>query len=78
MNRNNIWIHITLAVVLVVFAAVLGQIDRMRTALRDPAPQIASEPVQWSRAGPQRRRAGLPRRRSWSASGISTELFLRN
>lgn len=33
MNRNNIWIHIGLAVVLVAFAAVLGQIDRWRTAL---------------------------------------------
>jgi len=33
MNRNNIWIHIGLAVVLVAFAAVLGQIDRWRTTL---------------------------------------------
>ena len=33
MNRNNLWIHITLAVVLVAFAAVLGQMDRWRTAL---------------------------------------------
>lgn len=35
MNRNNIWIHVTLAVVLVTFAAVLGQIDRWRTSLKD-------------------------------------------
>ncbi len=33
MNRNNLWIHITLAVVLVAFAAVLGQMNRWRTAL---------------------------------------------
>lgn len=33
MNRNNLWIHITLAVVLIAFAAVLGQIGRWRTAL---------------------------------------------
>lgn len=33
MNRNNLWIHITLAVVFVAFAAVLGQMDRWRTAL---------------------------------------------
>jgi len=34
MNRNNIWIHIGLAVVLVTIAAVVGQIDRWRSALR--------------------------------------------
>ena len=33
MNRNNIWIHIGLATVLIVFAAVLGQIERWKTAL---------------------------------------------
>ncbi|MBL8180654.1 MAG: S8 family serine peptidase [Blastocatellia bacterium] len=34
MNRNNIWIHITLAVVLIAFAAVVGQIGRWRASLR--------------------------------------------
>jgi thermitase len=34
MNRNNIWIHIGLAVVLVTMAAVLGQIRRWENALR--------------------------------------------
>lgn len=34
MNRNNIWIHIGLAVVLVAMAAVLGQIERWKSALR--------------------------------------------
>jgi thermitase len=33
MNRNNIWVHIGLAVVLVTLAAVLGQIERWRAAL---------------------------------------------
>lgn len=35
MNRNNIWIHVGLAVVLITIAAVLGQIGRWRTALND-------------------------------------------
>lgn len=33
MNRNNIWIHVGLAVVLITIAAVLGQIERWKTAL---------------------------------------------
>jgi Subtilisin-like serine proteases len=33
MNRNNIWIHIGIAVVLITLAAVLGQIDRWRSSL---------------------------------------------
>lgn len=33
MNRNNIWIHIGLAVVLLSLAAVVGQIERWRVAL---------------------------------------------
>jgi len=36
MNRNNIWIHIGIAVILVTLAAVLGQIGRWRAALRGP------------------------------------------
>ncbi|MEO7658486.1 MAG: S8 family serine peptidase [Pyrinomonadaceae bacterium] len=36
MNRNNIWIHISIAVVLIAFAAVLGQISRWKTALQNP------------------------------------------
>ncbi len=34
MNRKNIWVHVALAVVLVTFAAVLGQIERMRSSIR--------------------------------------------
>lgn len=37
MNRNNIWIHIGIAAVLITLAAVLGQIDRWRSALNVPA-----------------------------------------
>src|SRR3954467_8948161 len=33
MNRNNIWIHVGIAVVVITIAAVLGQIDRWRAAL---------------------------------------------
>ncbi len=36
MNRNNIWIHIGIATVLITLAAVLGQIDRWRSALKTP------------------------------------------
>ncbi|HBE84194.1 MAG TPA: hypothetical protein DDW24_15630 [Blastocatellia bacterium] len=34
MIRNNIWIHIGIALILVTLAAVLGQIDRWRAGLR--------------------------------------------
>jgi len=37
MNRKNIWIHVTIAVVLITFAALLGQIDRWKSALKHPA-----------------------------------------
>ena len=33
MNRNNIWIHVSIAVVLITIAAVLGQVDRWRSSL---------------------------------------------
>ena len=36
MNRNNIWIHVGIAVVIITIAAVLGQIDRWREALKGP------------------------------------------
>ena len=48
MNRGNIWIHIGIAVVLVTMAAIVGQIDRWRAALRvAPAncPSLRSAPV---------------------------------
>ena len=37
MNRNNIWIHVGIAAVLITIAAVLGQIDRIRTSVKDDA-----------------------------------------
>lgn len=43
MNRNNLWIHIGLATVLIVFAAVLGQIDRWKTALNGPQTRIPAQ-----------------------------------
>ncbi len=33
MNRNNIWIHVGLAAVLITIAAVLGQVERWKAAL---------------------------------------------
>ena len=36
MNRNNIWIHLSIAVVLISLAAVIGQIERWKVALVDP------------------------------------------
>ena len=50
MNRNNIWIHIGLAVVLVTIAAVVGQIDRWKSALRTPVVERhTTAPVQPTR-----------------------------
>ena len=34
MNRNNFWVHFGIAVVVIAFAAVIGQIDRWRAGLR--------------------------------------------
>jgi subtilisin family serine protease len=49
MNRNNIWVHICFAVVLIGFAAVIGQIDRWRSALKVTVPvrqsRIATKPA---------------------------------
>ena len=42
MNRNNIWIHVTLAVILITIAAVLGQIDRWQSTLRS-APALPQQ-----------------------------------
>src|SRR5687767_11504153 len=36
MNRNNIWIHVGIAVVLITLAAILGQIARWKVALNGP------------------------------------------
>jgi len=47
MNRNNIWIHLSIAVVLIAFAAVVGQIERWKVALVDP-------PMNASKASPSK------------------------
>lgn len=57
MNRNNIWIHVGLAVVLVAFAAVLGQIDRWRTALRTHSTVNRVEKVETNETADKRMRA---------------------
>ena len=41
MNRNNIWVHISFAVILVALAAVIGQIDRWRAALKTLPPSTS-------------------------------------
>lgn len=55
MNRNNIWIHVSIAVVLITIAAVLGQISRWRAALSVPnetkATSTASKPQRAATSG---------------------------
>ena len=41
MNRNNIWVHISFVVILVALAAVIGQIDRWRAALKTLPPSTS-------------------------------------
>ncbi len=38
MNRNNFWIHLTVAVVIISMAAILGQVRNWRTTLRGGSP----------------------------------------
>jgi thermitase len=45
MNRNNIWVHIGIAVVLITLAAVVGQIDRWRAALKGPELKITKPAI---------------------------------
>ncbi len=42
MNRNNIWVHIGIAAILVSMAAVLGQIRRWQVAL-NPIPEVTTK-----------------------------------
>src|SRR5687767_12377733 len=57
MNRNNIWIHVGIAVVLITLAAVLGQIERWKTALSVPTTSkrviLELEPRTKSSIGPE-------------------------
>ena len=59
MNRNNIWIHVSIAVLLITIAAVLGQIDRWRSALQGPPQRTVQVDVKPS-ADDNRRIAGMP------------------
>jgi thermitase len=43
MNRNNIWIHIGLATVLITIAAVLGQIERWKTAIHSSSVALQTQ-----------------------------------
>lgn len=40
MNRNNIWIHLCLAVVLIMLAAVMGQIRRWQSTIPSETPTV--------------------------------------
>ena len=42
MNRNNIWVHIGIAAILISMAAVLGQIRRWQSALQ-PLPEVTTK-----------------------------------
>jgi thermitase len=59
MNRNNIWVHISLAVILVTIAAVIGQVDRWRSVLKAPTPRrvqitaVNAPPVKKSNSDPE-------------------------
>ncbi|HQU81658.1 MAG TPA: S8 family serine peptidase, partial [Pyrinomonadaceae bacterium] len=62
MNRNNFWIHLGIAVIVITFAAVLGQISRWEKSLRVsvPAPsekvKTASKPTAVKRSNEE----GIP------------------
>ncbi len=43
MNRNNIWIHVGIAVVLITLAGVLGQISRWKSSLRQASPVVKTD-----------------------------------
>jgi len=45
MNRNNIWIHVAIAVVLITLAGVLGQISRWKTSLNGPRVELSRQSV---------------------------------
>ncbi|MEO7672943.1 MAG: S8 family serine peptidase [Pyrinomonadaceae bacterium] len=56
MNRNNIWIHIGLAVVVITTAAVLGQIRRWQSK---PFFNVQVENVQGDHTAPKRSKASI-------------------
>jgi len=52
MNRNNIGIHITVAIVVIMMAAVLGQINRWEKSLRVGDVRVVDLPVKLKLVGP--------------------------
>lgn len=70
MNRKNIWIHISLAVILITLAAVLGQIGRWKLALQNPDVALRSEHVGDVNAP---RSAGIPEVLVRFKPGVSLE-----
>jgi len=70
MNRNNIWIHVTLAVILITIAAVLGQIDRWRSSLRT-APSLPQQTREHRNTTDVAKKAAVPEALVRFKSGIS-------
>ena len=59
MNRNNFWIHFGIAVVLIGFAAIIGQVVRLDTMFRQPTtvsepPKLTPKPVAVKRSNNER------------------------
>ena len=59
MNRNNFWIHLGIAVVLIGFAAIIGQVVRLDTMFRQPTtvsepPKLTPKPVAVKRSNNER------------------------
>jgi len=55
MNRKNIWVHVTLAVIMITFAAIFGQIERWRAALKSSPGTVRVSKVEIN--GPAKRTA---------------------
>ena len=59
MNRNNFWIHLGIAVVLIGFAAIIGQVVRLDTMFRQPTtvsepPKLTPKPIAVKRSNNER------------------------
>ena len=60
MNRNNIWIHVGLAVILISVAAILGQMERWRASLVSHNAEISQKRVEKKPAAVSDIPAGKP------------------
>ena len=59
MNRNNFWIHLGIAVALIGFAAIIGQVVRLDTMFRQPTtvsepPKLTPKPIAVKRSNNER------------------------